>query len=66
MGKAEEPLRPALPALQAFVAKDLPSSESYSLAECKFALQGGDLVEIEVAGVGTPPFRLSRTVGFHL
>lgn len=66
VGKAEEPLRPALAALQAFVAKDLPPSESYSLAECKFALQGGDLVEIEVAGAGMPPFRLTRTVGFHL
>jgi prepilin-type N-terminal cleavage/methylation domain-containing protein len=66
VGKAEEPLRPDFVELQIFVDKGLPPSETYSMAECKFALQGQDLVEIEVAGVGTPPFRLTRTVGFHL
>ncbi len=65
-GSPDEPLKPTLEALQAFAAKDLPATDSYALDECKFALISGDLVEVEVAGVGSPPFRLARTMGFHL
>jgi prepilin-type N-terminal cleavage/methylation domain-containing protein len=66
VGQAEEPLRPDLSDLQAYVDKQLPTGEIYALAECRFTLASGDLLEIEVAGLGKPAFRLSRTVGFRL
>lgn len=66
VGTGTDPLCPPLTELQAYVAKDDPAPESYRLEDCRFALSDGDLVEILVTGIGSPPFQLARTVGFHL